>query len=112
VHPRWIDLGARGAREALAVTAAAVGKRPSIGARMMARPRVLRFALWFGRRVMPLPLEIYLREHFTKVHAQTIEFMTSYVENGKRAGLDVSALEGLLAGVKPRHVLEAARPVA
>lgn len=92
-------LGARGAREALAVIAA--GRKPPLRARLMARPGVLRFALWAGRRVVPLPLEIYLREHFLKVRAQTIQFLTGYIADGKRAGVAVGALEELLAAVEP-----------
>jgi ketopantoate reductase len=104
-----IDLGARGAREALAVTAATTGRRRPLGARVLSRPSMLRFALWFAARLFPLPLEIYLREHFTKVHAQTIEFIANYIAKGKPAGVGVAALEQLLAGVEPAQPLAAAR---
>ena len=104
-----IRRGASAAREALAVTAVTTGRRPSLGARMMAQPRMLRLALWLGQRVMPLPLKIYLREHFTKVHDQTIEFMTGYVARGKRAGVAVTAIEELLARVEPARTPDAAR---
>ena len=109
---RAIELGARAAREALAVVAAGSGRRPSLGARLMARPRMLRLALWFGRRVTPLPLEIYLREHFTKVHDQTIEFMLGYIAKGKHAGLEVTALEQLVAEVPAVRAPVTAREVA
>ncbi|MGH2899267.1 MAG: hypothetical protein ACRDMZ_11380, partial [Solirubrobacteraceae bacterium] len=108
-----IALGARAVREALAVTAATTGRRIPFGARMLARPGMLRLALWFGRRVVPLPLEVYLREHFIKVHAQTIEFMEGYIAKGKKAGVSVAALEELLASVRPAHApAHAERPVA
>jgi 2-dehydropantoate 2-reductase len=108
-----IALGARAAREALAITAATTGRRIPFGARAIARPTMLRIALWFGRRVIPLPLEIYLREHFTKVHAQTIEFMEGYIAKGKKAGAPVAALEELLASVQPAHAqARTERPVA
>jgi hypothetical protein len=70
-------------------------------ARVLARPGVLRLGLWLGRRAMPLSLEVYLKEHFTKVHDQTIEYMAGYIAKGKRAGIDVTALEELLARVAP-----------
>jgi 2-dehydropantoate 2-reductase len=108
-----IALGASAAREALAITAATTGRRTPFGARAIARPTLLRLALWFGRRVIPLPLEIYLREHFTKVHAQTIEFMEGYIAKGKKAGVSVAALEELLASVEPAHApARSERPVA
>jgi hypothetical protein len=73
------------------------------------RYALLRFALWFAQRVVPLPLKVYLREHFIKVHAQTIEFMAGYIAKGKQAGVDVTALEQLLAGVEPARAPAAAR---
>ena len=94
-------LVARGARAALAVVAASEGRVP-LSARVLARPGVLRLGLWLGRRAMPLPLEVYLKEHFTKVHDQTVEYMAGYIVKGKRAGIDVTALEELLAGVAAR----------
>jgi hypothetical protein len=100
-----IGLGARAARQALAATAATTDRRPPLGVRLIARPRMLRFALWAGRLIVPLPLEIYLREHFTKVHDQTIEFMTGYIAKGKQAHVDVTALEELLARVGPQRAL-------
>lgn len=96
-------LGARGAREALAATAAVEGRRPPLGARMLARPRVLRLALAAARRMMPFSLEVYLREHFTKVRAQTLAFVAGYIAKGKRAGARVAALEELLAKAAPAH---------
>jgi 2-dehydropantoate 2-reductase len=104
-----LDLGARAVREALAVTAATTGRRRPLGARVMSRPSMLRFALWFAVRLVPLPLEIYLREHFIKVHAQTIEFMANYIAKGKQAGVGVAALEELLAGVEPAGAPATAR---
>lgn len=90
--------GGRGARAALEV--ATMGRRPPLSARALARPGMLRFALWAARRFVPLPFETYLREHFLKVRAQTIDFMAGYIAKGKDAGIDVSALELLLAEVE------------
>jgi len=90
-----LALGVRGAREALTITAASTGRRISLGARLMARPRVLRLALALARRFMPFPLEVYLHEHFTKVRAQTSLFMTTYLAKARLAGLAVPALEQL-----------------
>ncbi len=106
-----IQLGARGAREAIGVVGHGEG-RPPLGLRLAARPGILRMALWFGARAMPLPLEIYLKEHFTKVGDQTREFMLRYIARGKAAGLSVAALEQLMATLPPLarpHALPDAR---
>jgi len=107
-----IQLGARGAREGIAIVSHGEG-RPPLGARIIARPGLLRLALWFGRRAVPLPLEIYLKEHFTKVGDQTRLFMTDYIARGKQAGLSVAALEQLMAILPPLaqpHALPDAHP--
>jgi 2-dehydropantoate 2-reductase len=91
-----MELGARGAREALAIVALTWGK-PPLQIRMIARPRMLRFGLYLARRVVPLPLEVYLKEHFTKVGDQTRMLMAGYIKRGKQAGLDVTGLEQLMA---------------
>lgn len=87
---------ARGARAALAVVAR--GRGIPLYAQLVARPWVVRTGLWVARRVVPLPLERYFERHFTKVREQTITLMITYIETGKRAGLDVAPLEALLAG--------------
>ncbi len=89
-----LALGGRGAREAIAVVRARLGK-PPFGIGFLARPRVLRAGLWLAKPLIPLPLEIYLQEHFTKVGEQTREFLDGYVEKGQAAGLQVSALQQL-----------------
>ncbi|MEO7097137.1 MAG: 2-dehydropantoate 2-reductase N-terminal domain-containing protein, partial [Polyangiales bacterium] len=93
-----IQLAAQGAREAMAIVARTSGK-PPLMMRVVARPRVLRMGLWFARRVVPLPLEIYLREHFIKVGDQTRMFMAGYIARGRAAGMPVTALEQLSASV-------------
>ena len=106
-----LQLGARSARAALAIVGHKEG-RPPLGMRLAARPGILRMALWFGARAMPLPLEIYLKTHFTKVGDQTREFMARYIARGKEAGLPVTALEQLMATLPPLarpHTLAEAR---
>jgi len=58
-------------------------------------------ALWFGRRIVPLPLEVYLREHFTKVGDQTRMFMAGYIARGRDANVEVTALEKLMDALPP-----------
>jgi len=95
-----IQRGTRGAREALAIVGHREG-RPPLAIRLAARPGILRMALWFAARAVPLPLPTYLKEHFTKVGDQTREFMVRYIARGKEAGLPVASLEELMATLPP-----------
>ncbi len=89
-----LALGGRGAREALDVVRHLLGRAP-FGLGALTRPRLLRAGLWAARPLIPLPLEIYLKEHFTKVGDQTREFLDGYIAKGRSAGLPVAALEQL-----------------
>ena len=58
--------------------------------------------------MIPLPLEIYLREHFTKVGEQTREFVAGYIARGREAGLTTEALEQLTAVLPAKRDTHAA----
>lgn len=94
VNSGTLALGARGAREAIAVVGHALGK-PPLRVRLLARPRILRLGVWAARPIIPLPLETYLREHFTKVGDQTTDFLDLYIAKGRAANLAVEALSEL-----------------
>lgn len=88
------QLGADGAKEALAIVARTTGRW--VGVFRVGAWRWLIFvAMWLGKRVVPLPLETYLREHFIKVGDQTRLFMARYIELGREAGQPTRALEAL-----------------
>jgi 2-dehydropantoate 2-reductase len=106
-----IQLGAAGAREVLAIVGTTYGK-PPLGVRMVARPRTLRMGLWFARRMIPIPLEVYLKEHFTKVGDQTRMMMAGYIQRGRDAKLGVAALERLMAELPPGSAAPRAIPAA
>jgi 2-dehydropantoate 2-reductase len=89
-----LDVGGRAAREAIAVVRAQLGK-PPFGIGTLARPSVLRAGVALARPLIPLPLETYLKEHFTKVGDQTAEFLDGYITKGKAAALPTAALEQL-----------------
>jgi len=55
----------------------------------------LQAMLWIAPKVVPLPLEIYLDYHFTKVGDQTRLFMDTYIRMGQEQGLPTSSLETL-----------------
>jgi 2-dehydropantoate 2-reductase len=91
----------RGAREAIAIAGKQVGVRPPLRIRLAGRPTVIRLGLRLAGRIVPIPLETYLRVHFTKTGAQTRLGMRAYVETGKRLGLPVGAIERLVNFLGP-----------
>lgn len=60
-------------------------------------PRALRAGLAAAAWWMPLPLETYLRVHFTKVGSQTRMHLQELVAHGEGKGLPVDAVRELLA---------------
>ncbi len=93
---RELGFGARAARSAIAVAAASSARKPSLAVRLAARPFALRFILRVVPWFMPLPLEAYMKAHFTKVSDQTRLALRTYVERGRVANLDVAPLEVLV----------------
>lgn len=55
-------------------------------------PSLFKTILWLGERVLPLPLETYLKYHFTKVGAQTRLFIDAYINLGKDRDLPTGHL--------------------
>jgi hypothetical protein len=92
-------LAARGSREALAALSASTKRRVPFTMRLVARKTTIRTAMWFARRVVPLPLETYFEAHFTKVGDQTREFMSSFIALGKQHGTPVDAMHELVAAL-------------
>ena len=91
----FLELAAHGAAQAMVVTGQQIGRKPPLLMRLAARAFVVRMALRLAPVLIPIPLEIYLKYHFTKVGGQTRLGMRSFIELGRRAGLDVSAIERL-----------------
>jgi ketopantoate reductase len=82
------------ARQAIDVVARKHGRRPPLIG-LATRPLVVRAGLWLGTKIIPLDLETYLREHFTKVGDQTRLMVSQYIDAAKQTGLPAAALEGL-----------------
>lgn len=89
-------LAAQGSREALGALSASTKRRIPITMRLVARKTTIRTAMWFARRVVPLPLETYFAAHFTKVGDQTRELMSTFIALGKKHGTPVDALQELV----------------
>tara|TARA_B100000405_G_C16544129_1_gene359615 strand:+ start:48 stop:569 length:522 start_codon:yes stop_codon:yes gene_type:complete len=58
-------------------------------------PSLFKLILWLGERILPLPLETYLKYHFTKVGEQTRLFINSYIRLGQARGLPTTHLVNL-----------------
>lgn len=89
-----LALSLAAAREREAVLTA-TGAGPSPAALRWFTPTVMRVALWCVARVLPLPLEAYLRVHFTKVDQQFVEDRVRLIAAGKAAGVSTVNLEQL-----------------
>lgn len=69
-------------RETTNIVAARLGRSAPLWTRLVGA-LTLRFVLWAAELVVPLPLEAYLRFHFTKVGAQTRMFIDGYENTAK-----------------------------
>ncbi len=94
-----LQRGAQAAREALAVVAGSTGSAP-LGIRLLALPALITILVWFARKIIPLPLELFLQKHFTKEAEQTRQLVSEYIDRGRATGLPTGALEALLDLVK------------
>lgn len=93
-------LGAAAAREALAIAAAYHGARPG-PIRWLAKRGPLALLSRLAPLAMPLPVETYLRVHFTKVGDQTREALRTWIAAGAARGLQTEALTRLLEQLPP-----------
>ena len=73
---------------------------------LVTSPAVLALALRAAEVVAPLPLEPYLRYHFTKVGAQTRMMMKGFLETATAVGVNAPQLHALAAALPP-HVAKA-----
>ena len=78
-------------KETLKIAAAQSGQSVPLW-RYALVPALFKTILWLGERVLPLPLETYLKYHFTKVGEQTRLFIESYIRLGQARGLPTSHL--------------------
>jgi ketopantoate reductase len=89
-----LPLGLAAAREREAIlTASGAGPGPRL--LKWFSPLSIRLALWFAARVLPLPLEAYLRVHFTKVNQQFVEDRGRLIAAAKTLGVPAANLEAL-----------------
>ncbi len=77
--------------ETLKIAAAQSGQSVPIWRHALV-PALFKLILWLGERILPLPLETYLKYHFTKVGEQTRLFINSYIRLGQARGLPTANL--------------------
>jgi len=94
-------LGGRAAAQAMRVVGHEVSHRRPIGLWFVARPITFRVALRLGPHVVPLDIEAYMKAHFTKVQQQMHDSMRTYLERGRSAAIDVSAIEVIRWQLEP-----------
>lgn len=96
----WLGVACRAGREGQAIAAA----RLKVGSSgfllgLLTRPPVLRFVSWIAPGFCPFPLEVYLKEHFTKVGDQTRGHLESYLRLADTRALPAVALTELRDGL-------------
>lgn len=91
-----LALASAAAHQAMWISARQLGSRPPLAFRLGVRPVAARALLGWGPRLVPFDLEVYLREHFTKVGDQTRQHLRTWTELGKAQGQEVGALVELV----------------
>ncbi len=91
-----LQLATDASREAMDIVAAHLGV-PAPASRMVVKPAMMWLLLTAAPHVVPLPLEVYLKYHFTKVGDQTRAVMETYKRLAAEHDLPVTHLTELTA---------------
>jgi hypothetical protein len=91
-----LQLATDASREAVDIIAAHLGV-PAPAARLVVRPAMMWLLVSAAPHVVPLPLEVYLEYHFTKVGDQTRAMMDTYKRLAATHGLPIARLTELTA---------------
>jgi 2-dehydropantoate 2-reductase len=95
-------LGGRAAAQAMRVVGHEVAHRRPLGLWFAARPFTFRLVLRLAPRIAPLDIEAYMKAHFTKVQQQMRDSLRTYLDRGRSAVVDVSAIEALTRQLEGR----------
>ncbi len=102
---RWFEVAYGAIKEASEVVSHyRQTSRPAVMA--LLRPMTLRLAISLLPKQRPVPLELYLKHHFTKLHAQSQQHIDDYINVGMEYGRSVVSLKEL------RHGLDSSLSVA
>jgi 2-dehydropantoate 2-reductase len=94
-------LGGRAAAQAMRVVGHEVAHRRPLGLWFAARPFAFRAVLRLAPRIAPLDIEAYMKAHFTKVQEQMRGSLHTYLDRGRTATLDITAIEALTRRLEP-----------
>ncbi|MCC6807021.1 MAG: hypothetical protein IT381_06335 [Deltaproteobacteria bacterium] len=83
------------AAEALAIVKKDTGRAPPAMLKLVQHPFVARMGLFVAPPFMPLPLEPYIRYHFTKVGAQSHQGLAHLIARADALGVDAPCLKRL-----------------
>jgi hypothetical protein len=92
-------LAATASREALAIACDGLRIGQPLLLRLFVRALTTQIAARLARLATPFDLEVYLRVHFLKVRAQTIQLIAEHVRDGRARALPTTSLEALRARV-------------
>jgi ketopantoate reductase len=97
---RWFSVACRAIREAAAVVSMArhTATPPLIA---FANPTMLRLAIFLLQRERKVPLEPYLKHHFTKLRLQSRQHIDDYLRVAAEYGIPVPGLWELKNGLGP-----------
>jgi hypothetical protein len=98
-----LNQSCQASREAMHISAAHQGQTVGMAAKLT-RPGLLNMLTLVAPKVMPFPLETYLRYHFSKVGDQTRLMLDHWIEEGQQRNLPTTALQALrkaLAAIPP-----------
>lgn len=97
----WLSRARAAAREAMSACAVQRGDSVPLHLRFGSHPWLVRLALWFAPRIVPLPLEAYLRAHFTKIAPQVRMGLREYVALAAAVNHPAEGLRSLVAALPP-----------
>jgi 2-dehydropantoate 2-reductase len=90
-----LTLARRATRESIAITENKLHRRSPPGIPWLLHSWIVRLIILGMKILIPIPMETYLRVHFTKVNDQMRMYMQSYIRWGHQLGLPTQGLEEL-----------------
>lgn len=95
IGSQMLDIALEAATEAADIVQAKSGAQSWPLAKLRNR-HAFKFGLPIARKILPFPIETYLRYHFTKVRSQTQGNMAQFVSYGQRLGKPTTAIQRLI----------------
>ncbi len=97
---RWFGIACKAIKETLAIVAKA-RQTASPALALFVNPMTIRLAIFLLQRERKVPLEPYLKHHFTKLRAQSLQHIDDYLRVAAEYGMSVPGLRELRSGLYP-----------